>query len=186
LSARGAHRAPVEPLLKVQQRRVDRAIAQLRDANQRILERRRGRDTARERWRRAEAARRREIAALARRSALPERQAVTAPTGEDRDAPALLALHLAQASSALEWWRARVAEESQALQSAELDLAHAQAALEDARRVYGQERARHQALLTLAQARRHEHSRTRLRSEECAIEDLLHARFTAARGGSPS
>ena len=183
MSPRGAQRAPLEPLLQVQQRRVDRAVAQVRDANQRVLERQREREAARERWRHAEAARRREMTALERRS-VSDREADAAPSGEDLDAPALLAHQLAQASSALDWCRARVEEARKALETAALDVTHAQAALAETRRQYGQQRARHEALFTLARARRQEEGRAQLRNEECAIEDLLNARLTEARRGS--
>ncbi len=159
----------IEPLLKVQQRRVEKEMANLRVSNQHVLESQLARDAAYSRLCAAQAERQRELRKMADMAA----GAVASVRVGD----------LARTASSLDWWRLRLEQEKKLLEAAELELIRARSALAEAKLSYRREHARQEGLHKLAEERRRELAQKQLRAQELEVEDVLQRRPGDSIGG---
>jgi chromosome segregation ATPase len=139
----------LEALLTVQERRIDRAMSELRSRNDALRRALAERATRRDRWQETEDGRRLE---LSRRVEMTRHS--------------LLAVQLAAAGKRLEWWRARSEEHRKELEAAEAALLQAEAEAARARMEYEKAHAKHTGLLKLLDEERRIEARTRERIEE--------------------
>ena len=163
-----AVRNPVDPLLAVQRRRVDRAMREVQSRNEALRRAESDRSQAQARWLEAREGVGRERRDQSR--ALAERMGGTV-TGSE----------LVTAAGRIEWWHRLVEERSKLLEAAGTAVAEAQAASAAARRVYLDTSARYEAVQKLADERRYASVQARSRMEERAIDDLIASR--TAEGG---
>ncbi len=154
--------SPVEPLLLVQERRVDQAMAAVTACNLRLREAQRKHDEAHASWVEAETQAR---AALDRRA-----RVVAGHLGQ-----ALSPADLLGAVRSLEWSRACAAQRAVQLEAARAAMIQAEENANQARRVYRQADARRQALLNLAEEQRKADLQKSLRIQENEIEDRASA-----------
>ena len=138
----------LEALLTVQERRVDRALTELKACNEALQRAQMERETRRERWQEAESGRRRE---LSRHVEITRKS--------------LSAAELAAAGKRLDWWRMRSEDQSKELAAAEAASLQAESAAGRARIEYRKAHAKHEGLVKLLDEQQRAQARTRLRLE---------------------
>jgi flagellar biosynthesis chaperone FliJ len=159
-----AARNPIDPLLAVQRRRVDRAMMEVQSRNEQLRQAESDRNRANALWLEARAGLDRERRERSR--VLAERMGARI-SGSD----------LVTAAARIEWWRAHVEERKRLLDSTESALRQAQTAAATARRHYMEMHAKYQAVQKLAEERRSTYARARARMEEHATDELIANRF---------
>lgn len=156
--------SPVGPLLVVQERRVDRAMAAVTARNRQLREAQQKHDQAHASWEEADT---RARAALDRRA-----QVVASHLGQ-----ALPRADLLSAVRNLEWWRACAAQRAVQLEAALAGMLQAQKEADHARRVYREADARRESLMNLAEEQRKAQLQKSLRIQESEMDDRASAEF---------
>jgi hypothetical protein len=146
--------ARVKSLLVVHQRRVDRALAELRHCNEQLRRAESERANQHERLRHTQA----------QRQCALSRQSEVIGGGSRR---ALSATDLVAACNALEWWSARVEEQKSELAAAEATVLKAQTDAAQARLRYQGLEARQRGLVRLLDERQRALARAHARIEDC-------------------
>ena len=147
----------LDSLLIVQQRRVDKALAELTACNEQQRRAELDRAARQERWEATEAQRLAEI----------NRQAEVIADSSSHVIPAA---ELAAAGRRLQWWRTRAEEQKQELETAQVALLQATTAAMQARLRYRRAQARREGLAKLIEQRQMALARESLRLEESDTE----------------
>jgi hypothetical protein len=158
--------SPLAPLLVVQERRVDRAMATVTTCNKQLREAQLKCADAHAGWQEAENQAR---AALDRRA-----QLVACHLGE-----VLPCVDLLSAARSLEWWRTCAAQRAAQLEAARAELLQAQKDAAQARRIYLEADARRESLLKLAEEQRKAQLQKSLRLQESEMDDRTSGEFAA-------
>jgi hypothetical protein len=148
------------PLMAVQKRRVEQAMAEVRARNERFRQAASERNAAYQRWEEGRAA------------SLHEQQSQVLSISDHRG-QGIGAAGLAVGAQRREWWRMRTEEDGKALAAAEQQLAKARAAADEVQVHYRRARAREEALATLEAQWRSARAVKSARAEERIVEDLL-------------
>jgi hypothetical protein len=176
------------PLMAVQKRRVEQAMAEVRARNEKFRQRESERDAAYQRWEEGRAASRQEqevqVQSISDLSTSFQRSAKGLSAngtgiGGDPQGRGLCAAGLVVGAQRREWWRIRIEEYWKTLAAAEQELAKARAAAAEAQLLYRRARAREDALATLAANWRSAQAVKSERAEEQIVEDLLANRYGA-------
>ena len=147
----------LDSLLIVQQRRVDKALAEFTACNEQQRRAELDRAARQERWEATEAQRLAEI----------DRQAAVIA---DTSSHITSASELAAAGRRLQWWRTRSEEQKQEIKTAQAALLQARTAAMQARLHYRRAQARHAGLTQLIEQRQVALARENLRLEESDTE----------------
>jgi hypothetical protein len=156
------------PLLLVQKRRVEQAMAEVKAKNGLLRQRESQRNDAYDRWTGADSASRRE-------------QQTQVRVVADHLGRGIGAVNLAAAAERSEWWRMRIEERWTRLAAAETALAQARTEAMQAHLLYRKACSRQEALVTLAARWRTAQAQKKTRLEENVVEDVLINRY--AMGG---
>lgn len=156
--------SPVGSLLVVQERRVERALAEVTARNRQLGEAQLKHAQAHASWQEADAQ---------ARAAFEQRARVVA----SHFGQALASAELLSAARSLEWWRACAAQAAVHLEAARAAMLQAQENANLARRVYRETDARREALLSLAEEQRKAQVLQSLRVQESEMDERTSAEF---------
>jgi len=150
----------IEPLLVVQERRLEQAMVQVKAANEMLRKKKAERDAAQDRWSTADTTHRQFKRATAQAVEEHLRQGVTA-------------VDFVTASARAEWLRARAEELHTQLEAAAVELKKAEAVAAAAQGHYRRELAKRDALNKLAAEAERERTQKTWRTEEFETDDRV-------------